>query len=67
VGSAEEATARTGPTGEAQEAEIVGGRVESHKGSHEEALGGLSQSQESCGMGEAPGDFAARWPRVGLG
>src|ERR1017187_3672321 len=51
MGGAERATGATGPT-EAQEAEDVGGRFESHKGSHEEAVGGLPQSQESCGVGQ---------------
>src|ERR1017187_3322835 len=47
MGGAETAT---GTTGEAQETEDVGGRFESHKRSHEEALGGLPQSQESGGV-----------------
>jgi hypothetical protein len=45
MGGAEEAAGATGQasrTGETQEAEDVGGGVEDHKGSHEEALGGLS-------------------------
>ena len=41
MGGAEKATGATGHIGEAQEAEAIGGGVESHQGSHEEALGGL--------------------------
>ena len=41
MGGAEAATGTTIPAGEAQEAEVVGGRFESHKGSHEKALGGI--------------------------
>jgi hypothetical protein len=37
-------------TGDAQETDIVGGRVESHKESHEEAVGGLPASQERRGV-----------------
>src|ERR1019366_8101489 len=48
------AEAATGPTGQAQEAEVVGGGVEGHKGSHEEALGGLPQSPKGCGVGPRP-------------
>jgi hypothetical protein len=44
---------------EDQEAEDVGGRVGGDKGSHEEALGGLPESQESCGVAHRPlGRFA---------
>jgi hypothetical protein len=39
-----------GPTGKAQEAENIGGRFESHKRSHEEALGGLPQNARICGV-----------------
>jgi len=43
MGGAEKATGATGPASEAQEAEVVGGRAEGDKGSHEKALGGLPQ------------------------
>jgi hypothetical protein len=54
MGGAETATGATRSTGEAQEAEVLGGRVEGHKGSHQKALGGLPQSQESGGVGRHP-------------
>jgi hypothetical protein len=41
MGGAETAT---GSTGEVDEAETVGGGLESHKRRHEEALGGLPKS-----------------------
>jgi hypothetical protein len=46
------AEAATSPTGEAQKAEVVGSRFESHKGSHEKALGGLPQGPQSCGLAD---------------
>jgi hypothetical protein len=55
MGGTETATGATGPTGEAQETEVVGGGFEGHKGSHQKALGGLPQSQESGGVGPTPG------------
>jgi hypothetical protein len=51
MGGAETATGRTGG---AQEAEVVSGRFESHKGSYEEALGGLPQSPGICGVTPTP-------------
>jgi hypothetical protein len=45
MGGAEEAT---GSAGEAQEAENISRRFESHKRSHEEALGGLPQSSRAA-------------------
>jgi len=44
----------TGRSGEAQETKNVGGRFESHTGSHHEALGGLPQSPEIFGVGPLP-------------
>ena len=54
------AEAATGPAGGAEEANVFGGWFESHKGSHEEALGGLPQSPQSRGVRPAPqpGAFA---------
>src|ERR1019366_7048734 len=63
MGGAEKATGATSPTGEAQETEVLGGRFESHKGSHEKALGGLPQSQESRGVGPTPGPHHGSAPR----
>jgi hypothetical protein len=57
MGGAEEATGATRNAGEAQETEVLGCRFEGDKGSHEEAVGGLPQSQECCGVSPAPGDF----------
>jgi hypothetical protein len=51
MGGAEAATGVTSPTGDAQEAEDVGGRFEGHQSSHEEAVGGLAESPQSCGVG----------------
>src|ERR1022692_1087758 len=48
MGGAEKAAGATRDTGEAQEAEAVGGGFEGHKGSHEEALGGVSQGSTGC-------------------
>jgi hypothetical protein len=52
VGGAEAATGQTGSTqtGSAKEAETIGGRFESHSGSHEEAVGGLSESARIRGV-----------------
>ena len=50
MGGAEKATGATSPTGEAQETEVLGGRFESHKGSHEKALGGLPQGPQRYGV-----------------
>jgi hypothetical protein len=50
MGGAEAAAGATCITGEAQEAEVFGGRVEGDKGSHEEALGGLPEGQEGWGL-----------------
>src|ERR1017187_1794780 len=54
MGGAEEATGATRNTGEAQETEVLGCRFEGDKGSHEEAVGGLPQSQECCGVARRP-------------
>jgi hypothetical protein len=51
MGGAETAT---GPTCEAEETEVLGGRFGSHKGSHEEALGGLPQSPRIGGVSPTP-------------
>jgi hypothetical protein len=61
MGGAEKARGATGQasrTGEAQEAENVGGGVEGDKGSHPEAVGGLPQSQESGGVSRTTGGCA---------
>jgi hypothetical protein len=53
MGGAEEPAGETGHTGETQEAEAVGCGAESHKGSHQEALGGLPKSPGSGGVSPA--------------
>jgi hypothetical protein len=50
MGGAEKATGTTSPTGEAQETEVVCGRVEGDKRSHQEALGGLPQGPQRYGV-----------------
>jgi hypothetical protein len=56
MGGGEEAAGATGHTGEAQEAEDVGGGVEGHKGSDEEKVGGLPQGPRFCSVIPTPAD-----------
>ena len=68
MGGAKEVVGSTGQasrSGAAREAEDVGGGVEGPQGSHEEALGGVPESQERWGVGPQAIDLRNEQVQVG--